>query len=110
MLSTEEADTMVVARMSLWKFKKGQREAAFSFLNRAFGEDARKTRGFRGSIDLTSSEDPNSGVIITLWEDDKAQEASAGGLFMKAAKELETYIEAPPEVRNYRVGYTELHI
>jgi quinol monooxygenase YgiN len=78
-------------------------------LNTSKAEEARKTRGYRGAI-LMSSEDSESGVIVTLWEDEGAREASAQNLFKGAIQDLEKYVAAPPEVKNYRLEEAEIFL
>jgi len=101
---------MVVARMSIWKFKGGQREAAFNTLERTAAEESRRTRGYRGSLQLLSVEDPDAGIIITLWEDEDALNASAHGLFKGAVQELKQYVAAPPRVEKYKLDGAEMFI
>ncbi|MDI6719781.1 MAG: hypothetical protein QMD46_09240 [Methanomicrobiales archaeon] len=88
--------------MSAWRFKKGRREEAFDLLDRKIADDARALKGYRGSLDLFALDDPDAAVIITLWEDEEALNASRRGIFQTASSELEEFIAAPPDVRNYR--------
>jgi len=99
---------MVSARMSVWKFKRGMREKGFNMLEQSVADVARKTRGYRGSLTLLSTDDPDSGIIICLWESEDALKASAKGVFQDAVKKLEQFVAAPPDVKNYKVDSAEL--
>jgi len=99
---------MVVARMSFWKFKPGQREPGFNLLDDTLAEMARRTKGFRGNITLLSRDDPNIGVVISLWETEDALKASYEAVFQKAIKMIEQFVTGPPDAKNYRVFSAEL--
>jgi len=97
---------MVVARMTVWKYKSGQRERALATLDKIM---ATGTRGFRGDVILLSREDPDSEVILTFWDDEEAMKASAeqifhpGGTLKGPLEELEKYLTSPPEVKDFKV-------
>jgi heme-degrading monooxygenase HmoA len=93
---------MVVARVSTWKFKQGQRDNAFAALDKR-SEEADRTRGFRGYLDLLSDDDPDAAIVITLWEDEETRSASQRGIFQGATQDMERYLTGPPDVKNYRV-------
>ncbi len=99
---------MVVARMSIWTFKKGMREDGFSMLDLTMTELTRKTKGFRGLLTFLSRDNNEKGVIITLWENEEALEDSSAGIFKATIQKLEPYIIGPPQVENYRTFSAEL--
>jgi heme-degrading monooxygenase HmoA len=93
---------MVVARMSVWKFKSGQRENAVDTIE-SIKERVHRTEGFRGDLFLLSKEDPDSETVVAFWEDERTERASAGGIFQVAIRELEKYLASPPEVSHFTV-------
>ncbi len=99
---------MVVARMSFWEFKPDKMEQGFNMLYDTLAEMARKTKGFRGNLTLLSKDNPNVGVVITLWETEDALDASHDEVFEKSIKTMEQFVTGPPEVKNYRVFSAEL--
>jgi heme-degrading monooxygenase HmoA len=96
--------------MSIWTFKKGQREKGLDFLTESSSDAARNTEGFKGFIDLRSEEAVDCATIITLWESDEARKESSSGLFKDATKGLEQYLECPPEVSNYILSDGEIRL
>jgi heme-degrading monooxygenase HmoA len=111
MQSTQAPITMVVARMTVWRYKSGQREKALETLQEVMSTEM---SGFRGDVVLLSSEDPDSEVIITFWEDEEAMKASAGEIFREQGgfkgvfREMEQFLSGPPEVKNFRVHSAEV--
>ena len=101
---------MYSARMSVWTFKKGQREKGLDMLDERISNVARAAKGDRGSLQLLSEEAANCATIITLWESEAAREASAKGVFKDAIKSLEQYVECPPDVSNFKLSDVELRI
>jgi quinol monooxygenase YgiN len=94
--------------MSIWHFKKGQREAAFLELDRILNTSTRHTNGFRGYMSLLSHDDPNLAVILTLWQDQESLKASEKKVFAQAIKKVQASLEGSPQIENYRVFSTEL--
>jgi heme-degrading monooxygenase HmoA len=99
---------LVLARMSVWNFKKGKREEAFAELDRILNSNTRNTSGFRGYISLLSYENANTAMILTLWKDKESLEASEKGVFAVAINKIKDSIEGDPSLMNYRVFSTEL--
>jgi len=99
---------MVIARMSIWHFKKGKREDAFSELDLILNTSKRNAKGFRGYISLLSHEDSNASTIITLWQDKESLESSEKGVFAGAFKKVQGSLESPPRMKNFIVFSTEL--
>ena len=58
---------MVFARESSWEFKPNQRKCGFEMLEKSVSKLVREAAGFRGSIILLSLDDPNLGVVVTMW-------------------------------------------
>ncbi|WP_301662809.1 antibiotic biosynthesis monooxygenase family protein [Methanoculleus frigidifontis] len=102
----ESPVTMVVARMTRWKYKSGQREKALETLDEIM---AIGMSGFRGDIILLAEEDPDTEVIVTFWDDDAAMKASAAQLFHPEGdlkgplEQLQKYLTGPPEVTDFTV-------
>ena len=99
---------MVLARISIWHFKKGKREEGFAELDRILNTSTRHTSGFRGYISLLSKEDSNKATVLTLWQDQNSLEASEKGVFTSAIKKVEDAIESAPHLENFRVFSIEL--
>lgn len=98
---------MVVARMSTWKFKPGQRDAALEVISKK-GDEAGKIKGFRGHLYLVPSDDPDAGVFIALWEDEESLQASFEGIFREISGDIEQYAASPPEVKKLHVHSAEI--
>jgi quinol monooxygenase YgiN len=94
--------------MSIWRFKKGQREGAFLELDRILNTLTRHTFGFRGYMSLLSHEDSNVATILTLWQDEESLKASEKDVFARAIKKVQDSLEGSPQMENYRVFSTEL--
>lgn len=101
---------MLFARMSVWTFKKGQREKALKMLNERIADLARNTKGYRGSLNLLSEEATNCLTIITLWESAATREASSKGVFKDAIDAIDQYVECPPEVSSFKMSEAEFRI
>jgi len=99
---------MVLARMAIWKFKRGMRRKSFDMLDQTITEATRKGKGFRGNLTLLSIDDPDTGVIITLWANENSLKAYTKGVFQAKANKLKQFVIAPPEVKHYRVFSEEL--
>lgn len=99
---------LVLARMSFWYFKKGNREEGFSNLDRILNTLAQDVEGFRGYMSLLSFEDPNAVTILTLWQDEDALKKSEQNVFVRATEKVQDALERPPRIENYRVFSTEL--
>ena len=99
---------MVLARMTVWHFKEGNREKGFSELDIILNTLAHQTEGFRGAISLLDNDDPNTVTILTLWIDKEALERSEKDVFSQALKRVQDSIDTPPKIKNYQVFSTEL--
>ncbi len=99
---------MVLARLSKWVFKNGKRERGFNELDSTMADQARTTQGFRGVISLLSRDDPNVGIIITLWNDEEALQASEADVFKSSVQKISEYVAEPPIMQNYRLFTAEL--
>jgi quinol monooxygenase YgiN len=98
----------VLARMSKWIFKNGKREEGFLKIDQILNKTVRHTVGFRGYMSLLSQDETNSAVILTLWQDQDALEASEKGVFTQASQEIQDLLEKPPTTDSFRVFSTEL--
>ncbi len=96
--------------MSVWTFKKGQREKGLGMLDERIASTARATKGYRGSLQLLSEEAADHATIITIWESEEAREASAKGVFKDSIGVLEQYIEGLPDVSNFKLSDAEIRI
>jgi len=89
--------------MSLWHFKKGQREMAFVELDHVLNTSVRKSNGFRGYISLPSHDNPNLAKILTMWQDEESREASEKPLFDEAINKVKNFLEGSPKIENYKI-------
>jgi quinol monooxygenase YgiN len=94
--------------MSSWTFKKDKAEEGFMELDSQLNSLTRQTEGFRGYMSLLPSEDRDQAVILSLWQDQEALDASEKGAFVELTKRLEVYLAEPPSTRSFRVFSTEL--
>ena len=94
--------------MSMWHFKKGKREEAFSELDRILNTLAQDAQGFRGYMSLLSYEDPDALTVLTFWQDEEAMKKSEMGVFAQAIKKVKDSLESSPRIENYRVYSTQL--
>lgn len=94
--------------MSKWSFKKGKREEGFYELDTTLGNQARLTPGFRGVLSLLSKDDPNVGIVITLWNDEESLKASQSEIFRQAIKKIAEVLVEPPTVQDFRLFTAEL--
>jgi len=101
-------DSLVLARLSIWNFKKGKREEGFAELDRILNSTTRHTKGFRGYISLISRNNQDSSTILTLWQDEETLEASEKGVYALAIEQVRDFLESPPQVMSFRVFSTEL--
>ena len=99
---------MVLARMSVWHFKSGKREDAFSEIDRVLNLETRHTDGFRGYLSLLSSEDKNLAAVLTLWRDEDTLRKSEKGVFAEVTKRIQDSLKDQPQVSHYRVFSTEM--
>jgi len=99
---------MVVARLSTWSFKEGKRDELFHQLDSTFGKLARGAKGFRGVISLLDKEEPNIGIVITLWTDEDSYNASEFSVLTPAIQQIMENLKSPVTVRNYRVFTAEV--
>ncbi len=99
---------MLYARMSLWNFKKGKREAGFLEIDRILNTATRHVDGFRGYMSLLSSEDPNAAMVLTLWQDEETLKRTMLGTIQDAIRSAQEYLESQPKIENFRVFSTEL--
>jgi len=99
---------LVLARLSVWNFKKGKREDAFAELDRILTTLTRNTKGFRGYLSLLSYDDPNASTILTLWQDEESLATSEKGVYAEAITKVQDSLEKPPQIENFRVFSTEL--
>jgi len=96
--------------MSVWTFKKGQREKGLDMLNERISIQARSSKGYCGYMQLLSEEAVDCATIITLWETEVARSASSKGVFKDAIKTLEQYVDCPPVVTNFKMSDAELRV
>lgn len=101
-------NSLVLARLSIWSFKKGKREEGFAELDRILNSTTRHTKGFRGYISLISRDDSDASTILTLWQDEESLEASEKGVYSLAIAKVQNFLESPPQVKSFRVFSTEL--
>lgn len=98
---------MVVARMSTWKFRPSQRDAALEVISEKTG-DAGRIQGFRGYLFLMSPEDQDAAILITLWEDEQSLQASRESILEEAIRDTEQYRAVPPDVKALHVHSADI--
>jgi quinol monooxygenase YgiN len=94
--------------MSTWTFKKGKEEEGFLELDNILNSSVKLTQGFRGYLSMFSTEAPNTAVILTVWQDEEALNASAKEVFAGIAEKIQNLLEKPPTSENFKVFSTEL--
>jgi heme-degrading monooxygenase HmoA len=99
---------MVFARLSRWTFKSGKRDESFQELDAAFGNIARQAKGYRGVLSLLSQDNPDVGLVITLWTDEESFKASETAVFGNAIQKASENITRPPSIEKCRVFTAEL--
>ena len=99
---------MVFARVASWKFKPDQRKKGFDMLESSVTELVRRTEGLIQSLILLSHDDPNIGIIITLWNSEEAEKIYADGVFKLTTQNLEPFVTGPPEVTHHTVYSSEI--
>jgi heme-degrading monooxygenase HmoA len=99
---------LVFARVASWRFKPDQRKRGFDMLESSVGELVRRIGGFRESLILLSHDDPNVGIIITLWNSEEAEKVYADNVFKLTTRNLEPFVTGPPEVTHYTVYSSEI--
>ncbi len=99
---------MVFARMSTWHFKRGKRESGFLEIDRILNTETRHVDGFRGYMSLLSREDANMATVLTLWQDEETLKKTETGTIQKAIRNVQDFLESPPQIVNFRVFTTEL--
>jgi quinol monooxygenase YgiN len=101
-------NVLVFARMSRWTFKMDKAEEGFLELDNQLNSLTRQTEGFRGYMSLLSNKDTNEAVILSIWQDQEALDASEKGAYVTLTKHLEPYLAKPPTSESFRVFSTEL--
>ena len=99
---------LVLARMSIWHFKEGKREGAFTELDSILSSLTRDVGGFRGYLSMLSHDDPNLATILTLWQDEEALKASEKGVFTQANTKVQDSLASDTKIENFMVFSTEL--
>lgn len=99
---------MVIARFSKWAFKEGKRDELFQQLDSTFGNIARKAKGFRGVLSMLDKEDPNVGIVITLWTDEDSLKKSQLSVLQPAIQDVLANLKEPVSAKTYRVFTAEL--
>jgi quinol monooxygenase YgiN len=99
---------LVFARMTTWHFKKDKREKAFVEIDRVLNTATRNVKGFRGYMSLLSNEDPNTAIVLTLWQDEETLKQTETGTLQDAVRKVQDALESPPCIENFKVYSTEL--
>ncbi|MDI6718777.1 MAG: antibiotic biosynthesis monooxygenase [Methanomicrobiales archaeon] len=96
--------------MSTWRMKEGQQKTFFDVQKKIADPIARAARGYRGAFNLIARDDPDTIVVISLWEDEAALSSSYQEIFGAATSDLEKNLAEPPEVKNFWVQSGEFII
>ena len=99
---------MTYARLSVWRFKKGQHQIGLKALHDTYLPMIRAWKGYRGHVHLADEKDPDTIVFITMWSNEEDFTNSMKELFNRASKELEGYFVIMPDVTLYKVKSAEL--
>ncbi|HVP92794.1 MAG TPA: hypothetical protein VMS94_03530 [Acidobacteriota bacterium] len=99
---------MVLARVASWKFKHEMRLKGFDALEKTITEATRKTKGFRGSMVLLPVGKLDTGVVITIWENENSLKSYSRDVVPRANRPLKKYVIGHPNVKLYRVFSAEL--
>jgi quinol monooxygenase YgiN len=99
---------MVLARVTIWRFKQGTREAAFLELDNFLNTSTRHAEGFRGYMSMFSTDDPNIATTLTLWQDEDSLKTSETGVFVETIQKIQGCLDGEPKTDTYRVFSTEL--
>lgn len=100
---------MVLARMTIWKFKHGNREQGVNALYELLTGLARSEKGFLGSMSLLSQDDENTITTMSIWETEGAR-ADSDRFYKKAYETVQESLEGFPEVKKFRVYSAELKV
>ncbi|HZD42516.1 MAG TPA: antibiotic biosynthesis monooxygenase family protein, partial [Methanomicrobiales archaeon] len=98
---------MILARMSTWKIQNGQQQAFFDIKQRSADPLARAAKGYRGFINFTDPDDPDTIVVMSFWEDERALDDSFKTIFPPVQSDLKKILATDPEVKTLRVEYEE---
>jgi hypothetical protein len=99
---------MTYARLSVWRFKKGQRQIGLKTLGDYYLPKIRAMKGYRGHLHLIDEKDPNTIVLVTICDEENEALNLKKELFTKISKELEEYFQITPDITLYKVKSAEL--
>jgi len=99
---------LVLARISVWHFKKGKRGEALTELDSILSKLTQREEGFQGYISMFSLDNENTATILTLWQDQESLNASEKALFTGKIKKVQESLESHPKIENFKVFSTEL--
>ena len=99
---------LVLARISVWHFKKGKRGEALTELDNILSNLTQQEEGFRGYISMFSLDNENTATILTLWQDQESLNASEKAIFTGKIKKVQELLEGHPQIENFKVFSTEL--
>ena len=99
---------MTYARLSVWRFKKGQHQVGLKALYDTYLPKIRTAKGYRGSLHLEDAKDPDTIVFVTMWATEEDFSNSKKEIFIQASKELEDSVMIMPDASLYTVKSAEL--
>ena len=99
---------MTYARLSIWRFKKGQQQIGLKALYDNYLPKIRTAKSYRGSLHLEDLNDPDTVVFVTIWASEEAFSDSMKEIFTQASKDLKDNFMIMPDVSLFKVKSAEL--
>jgi hypothetical protein len=99
---------MTYARLSVWRFKKGQHLIGLEALSENYLPKLRAMKGYRGHLHLIDEKDLDTVVLVTMCNEEVEALDLKKELFIKVTKELEEYFQITPDITLYKVKSAEL--
>jgi len=99
---------MTYARLSVWRFKKGQRQIGLKALSDDYLPKIKSMKGYRGHLHLIDEKDSDTMVLVTMCDEEDETLNLKKELFNKITKELEEYFQITPDITTYKIKSAEL--
>lgn len=93
---------MAYARTVTFRARPGKRENVVSTIDSFTGE-GEELEGFMGITALLSTSDPDTGVMLTMWESEEALNSSYEGIVQKVMESVKEFLGEPPDIKHFRV-------
>jgi hypothetical protein len=106
--SVKSSREMTYARLSVWRFKKGQQQIGLKALSDDYLPKIKAMKGYRGHLHLIDEKDPDTMVLVTMCDEDEGALNLKKELFNKVSNELEEYFQITPDLTMYKVKSAEM--